>query len=305
MEIEIVPGQAQNVQTALRRLLFGGKETSAATFKAAMKTLAAERTRRFKERIELRRQAAKHFEMLQAPLVDKLKNNEHAAEALRGLRKINDGLAKRALVAPSVPPEKPRFFTGSMGSVVVPPCYFPYSDDDTISGSPGVVKHVTFGNGTMGFNLTGGSDESSAVVHEGLGIYFYPPSPGHLIVQANPGYSGGWNYTCWLHEAITTAMIGLDVLELDLHNEFQRLVRRDPHALWNEDHSPVAGSGSGDASSPALPLFAELDVDTQHHYMLVVWCAGSTESYGGGALGNSSATSQLEVTVPSIRWELS
>src|SRR5438128_2570091 len=102
MEIEIRAGEHRNVQTVLRKFLYGsGAEAEAAS--RAMTRMTQERVRAFEERRKRRQAARKLLRAMQAPFIDLLQKDEKAQQAARALSELARKQAKQKPAPPFVP----------------------------------------------------------------------------------------------------------------------------------------------------------------------------------------------------------
>jgi hypothetical protein len=58
-------------------------------------------------------------------------------------------------------------------------------------------------------------------------------------------------------------------------------------------------------SNSGYGLFASIPVDRQHQYIIWVWCGGDVSADGFSTFWGSGASDMLDVSVPSISWQLS
>jgi hypothetical protein len=310
MQIEVKPGQFQKL---LRKFVHGGREASEAVAKAAMKQLAEERTRQFKERVAWRQEVNKHYKIINAPLAELLRKDQKAVQSMREKRKVLTRISKRKMKFPTVAAEKPRIITGSIGGVVVPPCYAPYVEQNT-SANPACGPYANALNGQIGFDLhSDPNNYSVASVTCAVGMFYYPVSNGALTIQAYPTFNGQWGYTTWLQGGETTAWIGLCIEQLDPNNNFQTQLYFTQNWIWNEQFSGIDdnngaigisdNNGVVSISMQNINLAAGCNVDVNHHYLIYVQCGGTISGGDYGDLfGSSDCYSGLYVTVPSIIW---
>ncbi|MBV8391390.1 MAG: hypothetical protein JO080_16410 [Mucilaginibacter sp.] len=98
--------------------------------------------------------------------------------------------------------------------------------------------------------------------------------------------------------------IGLYVGRYDLSGGFNGTVVNQQISLWNDSSWWAGTTGSG--SNSAFPLFSQFNVDSDHWYAMWVWCGTHIETAGfnNSPTWGSGAYGIMDVTVPSITWEL-
>ncbi len=285
--------------------LYGGKAAPEALVRRGLADLEKELDRQFQTERAVELETAKHLKKVHGPLLNVVAKDGRAAEGIRGLRGLDNRLAKenRRLAPPKVAPEAQRVFTGSIGATVVPAYNYQWTWNAT-SGGPALSVSANRNTGQMGFNIWNNSRNASGSARAAVGIYFRPPTEtGILKLWSNPAFTYSWWTICAFASAHSDAFIGLYVGRYNLSGGFDGAPVNQQISLWNDD-SWWSGAGSHSGSNSGYPLFAQFNVDRSHYYAMWVWCGGRATGAGWSTFSGSGAGSNLSVTVPSFTWEL-
>jgi hypothetical protein len=270
------------------------------------KTLA----RRFEE---LKKQRAGLAEA-NAPLRDKLlgvlgKDSGRAASVRRELHATRKPLARMPISIPKTLQQKrgPRVLVGLNGGTRVLP--FDYSWSWSAKGGPTPQGAIDVGadptNGNIWVNLNTGYARS-VIARAAVGIFFRLPlwSLANFSLWSNPTVSFHWQQSGSGTE-FSDGFVGLLAASYGWAgnaparrpspraHRFSAILVDQMVSLWCGN--PGDWGGSGDSS---FPLSANFLVDSDHWYVLWVWCGSSVLSLSGG-----SEMSDLWVFVPSISWQ--
>jgi hypothetical protein len=224
----------------------------------------------------------------------------------RNLRHEQERGVRRKTTPPKARRARARMFTGSLGATLVPPYNWSWTWNAGNGGPDINSASADNENGTWSVSdWASFNDSSNASARAAVGVFFRPPTDtGILRVWANPALNFDWGDWCVLDGAGSDGWVGLYVGEYDVDGGGFVASPVDQQAsLWS-DNSWWAGVGEQEGSNSGYPLFAELDVDSDHFYEIWVW--GGTDVYaaGWGTFSGSGSGGDLAATVPSITWEL-
>lgn len=233
-------------------------------------------------------------------------STEQLTTVVRNLRHEQEGAARRKTVPPKARRARPRVFTGSIGATLAPPYNWSWTWNAGTGGPDINAASADNQNGTWNVSdWASFSDSSNASARAAVGVFFRPPTDtGILRVWANPALNYDWGDWCTLDGAGSDGWVGLYIGEYDADGGGFVAAPVDQQAsLWS-DNSWWAGVGAQEGTNSGYPLFAELDVDSDHFYEIWVW--GGTDVYaaGWGTFSGSGAGGDLTAAVPSITWEL-
>jgi hypothetical protein len=287
--------------------LFGGRSMSRKDAAHQMAIVEQQLTAEFNESVKRRAALGKLMNKHRTPILELLSTSEQSKEAVQGLRALHVAAQKRKVTQPVVHKGNPRIFAGSMGATMVPPYDFPWTWNN-VSGSPSANTQTADNKaGTESFNISTdlGSNSSSISAAAAVGFYFYPPvANGSLQIWSTPSFNDQWGTFCALDGAHADAWIGLIVVQFDLAGGNSTAVVRQQNSLWS-DNSWWSGTGEQSGSNSGYSLYAPpIQVDQDHQYNIWVWCGGSVSAAGWGTFSGSGAGDTLNVSVPSITWEL-
>lgn len=283
--------------------LSGGDSPPDAVVRRGMADLEKELTTQFREQRAVDVEIAKYMKGLQAPLIKTLGQDDRVAAGVRGLKEIDARLGKQRLTLARAVKEKQRIFVGSVGATVSPPYNYEWTWNAT-SGSPSLSVSANRATGQMSFSIWNNGNDASGSARAALGIYFRPMvENGILRLSSSPAFNYRWHTICAFASAHSDGFIGLYVGRYNLSGGFDGAPVNQIISLWNDD-SWWSGAGSNTGSNSGFPLFAQFNVDSSHWYALWVWCGGRASGAGWGVFSGSGAASNLNVTVPSMTWEL-
>lgn len=286
-----------------RELLQGGSAVAEAVVRRGMgdaeRRLKDEFTRQLAERKRLASTSAALRDLTLGPDADRRRLRAVATR----LRTLDRGLAGQKLKAPTGGGDVERQALSSILVTRVPPYDYPWTWQWQ-SGGASVSVGANRNTGAMSFALWNNGRNASAAAAAALGIYFRPSvSNGILRLSSTPRFSYLWWTICAFASAHSDGWIGLYVGRYTLAGGFDGAPVNQKLYQWNDD-SWWSGAGSNSGSTSGYPLFAQFNVDSAHWYALWVWCGGYVHGEGWGTFSGSGAGSDLNVTVPSITWEL-
>jgi hypothetical protein len=285
--------------------VFGGKLPAARAVAAGMADLERDLDREFKERQAERERRESLLEPLHMPILEQLNDNQGVAAAVRQLKADDARRTKVKVDAPAVDKIEPRIFSGSIGFTYAPPYNYPWTWT-AFSGS--ASDHSATANqntGSMGFGLhtSNGGDSATSAGRAALGSYFRPiTANGILRISATPSFAYNWWTACAFASAHSDGFIGLYVGRYTLSGGFDGAPVNQTNYLWRDD-SWWSGA-SGTASSSGHGLFAQINVDSSHYYLIWVWCGGYVSASGWHTFSGSAAGAFMSVRVPSVHAEL-
>jgi hypothetical protein len=288
------------------RDLYGGRFLPPDVVRHSMARLEDRLAVEFHERVKLRAQLGEQMRRYRAPLLEIIGKDQHAAEAVSGLRRLHAAAHDRKHRVPHRAKGKERIFAGSIGATQVPPFDYQWTWS-AVNGNPDVnSENADANSGDMSLSLwTDLNNGSSISGRAAVGIYFYPPAEnGSLQIWSTPGFTDDWGDWCAFDSASADAWIGLYVGSYDLTGAFTGSVVDQQVSLWS-DSSWWSGVGSQQGSNSGFGLYApSIQVDQDHQYAIWVWVGGDVSGAGWGTFSGSGAGDDLSVAVPSITWEL-
>jgi hypothetical protein len=284
--------------------LYSRRPISAQAVKRSMAALETRLNAEFKERARFRKQFNKPLEKLRVTLLDTKTNNKAAAETARQMRALHKVASGRKLKRARAVAVDTGIIIGLSGATVAPPFAYQWTWS-AVDGSARDVVRAQGATGTLALNLATDQDSSSNVAgRAAVGIYFYPPSNGSLQIWSTPSLNYEWSTVCDLASAHADAWIGFYVGSYNLDGSFAGAVLDQQITLWTDD-SWLTGAGFHSGSNSAYGLYPPpFQVDRQHQYIIWVWCGGDLSGDGWHLLWGSGAYDQLNITVPSITWQL-
>lgn len=277
--------------------LFGNQIVPEEIVLAGMNDLERELNQTFKKAQERRELINAQNKILR----ETLPQDERRAYIIKKLK----ASANRGKVRPKAHelfPDKQRIFTASIGATVTPPFNYQW----TWAASSGTVdflkKSADNKTGKMHFEVVS-DNECTCGVRTAVGIYFRPmTSNGILKVSANPAINFSWGDLCVCDSSHSDGFIGLYVGRYNLSGGFAGAAVNQHISLWND--SAWWSGTMEDGANSAFPLSAQFNVDSDHWYALWVWTGSYIEAAGWSLLWGSGAFGEMDVTVPSITWEL-
>jgi hypothetical protein len=289
------------------RDLFGGRFLPPKTVLRSMRTLEKRLTAEFNERTRLKGKIAEHMSKYRAPLIEAISSNKGAANAVRGLRQIAANARGHKLQRPSHGEVKERVYTGSFGAVVTPPFDYRWTWS-AVNGSPSDNSEVAKNNtGEMSIVMDTdlGGNSSSISGRVAVGIYFYPPAECASLLQvwSTPAFTDQWYDICAWDSCSADGWIGLYIESYDLTGAPTGAIIDQQVSLWSDSSWWSGDSGGG--SNSGFGLYASpVQVDQDHQYIIWVWAGCDASADGWHTFSGSGAGNQLNIKVPSIRWEL-
>jgi hypothetical protein len=281
----------------------GRRQIDEKTVRQSMAALEKRLAADFAERTRLRKQFAKPIKGIRAPML--AAKDSAASAAAAQMRQLHKVALARKLNRMERVKVTPGLFPGYFGATLAPPYNYEWTWT-AADGNP-YVDSVTAdrNSGALSIDLGTNLDDSSNVAGDAaVGIYLYPPTFGTLQIWSAPSFNYFWGTVCDLDSAHADAWIGLFVGSYDLAGRWTGAVVDQQITLWSDD-SFVYGSRSNPGSNSGYGLFASIPVDRQHQYIIWVWCGGDVSADGFHILWGSGASDMLDVSVPSISWQLS
>ena len=285
--------------------LYGGRSISAETARRSMAALETRLRAEFKERTRLRKQFNEPLKKVRVTLLDTKTKNNAAAETARQMRALHKVASGRKLKRVRTVAVDTGIFTGMSGATVAPPFDYQWTWGAVDGKAQSNIETANRTTGTVALNLSTDRDNSSSVAgRAAVGIYFYPPRNGSLQIWSTPAFNYLWGTVCDLASAHADAWIGLYVGSYDLAGSFVGEVIDQRITLWTDD-SWLYGSRLNTGSNSGYGIYAPpIPVDRQHQYIIWVWCGGEVSADGFHLFNGSGAVDQLNISVPSITWEL-
>jgi len=260
--------------------------------------------RRFRELHQRRMELARAHAPLREKLIGELRNDPAWKASIRKLRDTHKSLTARRLAPPKVAAKKERVFLGSIGGTRVAPFDYPWTWSAT-NGSPNVSTSANVNSGQI---MLGGSTNfnngSSLSARGALGIFFSSPTEclSHFKFWSNPALNYDWWDVCAFDSAHSDGFIGLYAAAYDWGGAQTDTPADQMISLWSDDSWWSGASDQG--SNSGYPLSADFEVDANHYYALWVWCGINDSAAGWGTFSGSGSGADLNVTVPSISWEV-
>ncbi|HEX6509982.1 MAG TPA: hypothetical protein VF221_20330 [Chloroflexota bacterium] len=286
--------------------LYGGIGIDPDDAERAMSELGERLTVEFSERQRLRDQLAAPMRAYRGPLLKVVSEDEQAAGAVSELRRLQTAARKARVSRPRIRKVEGGIFSGSIGATVPPPYNYRWTWS-AVSGTPDDNSESADNTaGTMAYDLWADFNNSSSVSgRAAVGIYFYPPmQSGSLQIWSTPAFNDDWGTWCTLDSAHADGWIGLYVGSYDLTGAPTGAVVDQQITLWSDD-SWWSGAGEHKGSNSGYALHAgPIQVDQNHQYMIWVWCGGDVSAAGWGTFSGSGAGEDMNVSIPSITWEL-
>ena len=260
--------------------------------------------RRFRELHQRRTELARAHAPLREKLIGELRNDRAWAASIRKLRDTHKSLASQRLAPPKVAAKKERVFLGSIGGTRVAPFDYPWTWSAT-SGSPTVSTSANVNSGQIALSAyTNFNNGSSLSARGALGIFFSSPTEclSHFKFWSNPALNYDWWDVCAFDSAHSDGFIGLYAAAYDWGGAQTDTPADQMISLWSDDSWWSGASDQG--SNSGYPLSADFEVDANHYYALWVWCGINDSAAGWGTFSGSGSGADLNVTVPSISWEV-
>jgi hypothetical protein len=288
------------------RNLFGGKFLPQEMVLQSMGMLEQRLTAEFHQRSRLNAELAQQARKASARLLDQVRGDQGAADAVAKLRSIGANIRDRELRDPHRAEVKEGVYAGSIGAVVKPPYDYQWTWS-AVSGNPAdntEVANKSSGKMSLVFDTDESDNSSSISGRAAVGIYFYPPADnGTLQVWSSPAFTDQWYDICSFDSAHADGWIGLFIESYDLTGAPTGILVDQQVSLWNDSSWWSGGTGQGSNAGFGLSS-PPIQVDQDHQYAIWVWAGGYVSAEGWGTFSGSGAGDQLKVTVPSIRWRL-
>jgi hypothetical protein len=283
--------------------LYGGRFIAPKVVAHSMAGLEGRLTAEFNERTKRREEFAEQVRKLRSPFLEVFSKDQHAADAISGLRRLRAAARSRKPPTPHRAKAAERIFAGSIGATQVPPYDYQWTWS-AVNGVPQTnIETADQKSGNMSIDLWTGDDSNSISAAAAVGIYFFPPAAnGSLQIASFPSFADTWGDSCNWDSASADGWIGLYVGSYDLTGAPTGAVLEQQVSLWS-DSSWWGGVGSQYGSNSAFPLYAsQMQVDQDHQYIIWVWMGGDV--YGAGDMDpfGSFAWDQMNVAVPTITW---
>jgi hypothetical protein len=288
--------------------LFGGRSMSQKQATYQMAFLEQQLIAEFNESVKQRAALAAQMKKVQRPILDLVSKDPQTKAGVEGLHALQASAQKRKVKFPVVAKATPRIFASSIGATMTPPYDFPWTWN-AVSGNPSANTETadkSMGTASIYIWTDNNSNNSSSVsAAAAVGFYFYPAlANGSLQIWSTPSFNDLWGTYCNLDGAHADAWIGILVIEFDMEGGNSHAVVSQQISLWS-DNSWWGGTGTQTGSNAGYSLYAPpIQVDQDHQYNIWVWCGGSVSGAGWGTFSGSAAGDSLNLTVPSITWEL-
>jgi hypothetical protein len=285
--------------------LYGGRFIAPEAARHSMAPLEERLTAEFKERVKRRQQLREQMIKYRSPLVDVVSKDKGSTEVIKSLRQLNASAQDRKPRALHRTRVSERIVAGSIAATMVPPYDYQWSWS-AVSGNPLANNEMADAStGSMSFSiwtdLNNGSSISGRVA---VGSYFYPPAENNFLqIWSAPAFTDDWGDWCVMDGASADGWIGLYVASYDLAGGFTGAVVDQQMPLW-ADSSWWSGVGLQEGSNSGFGLYAPLQVDQDHQYIIWVWAGGDVSAAGWDTFWGSGAGDDLSVAVPAITWEL-
>jgi hypothetical protein len=282
--------------------LYGRKPASEASVRKGMVPLERELAEEFKAQRAEEEELARHMDVVRDGLLPE-RGKDRLKQAVEGLKKLDAKANKAKLSPPDVEPHHQRIFLGSVGATVVPAYNYGWTWNAQ-SGGPALNVSANRNNGQISAYVASAGKNANGSARAAVGIYFRPMTRnGILRLWSNPAFNYLWWTYCVMRSAHSSAYIGLYVARYTLSGGLDGVPVDQKISLWS-DNSWWSGAGSHRGANSGYPLSAQFNVSSSFYYALWVWCGVRASGGGWGLFSGSGAGSRLNVTVPSISWEL-
>jgi hypothetical protein len=242
-----------------------------------MAELRARLSERYRRQWAVRAESDKYRVQIQAPLLELLKTNRRANEALRGLRRLGRRTLKRRLSAPSKMPNlEPRILPGSIYTINTPPYLFGSAQGD------GSGSRLAGSDGTLQFGIHGDGRGSWAWC--GVCIPFSPGTDTYVRIAPLASYS--YNWACWgnILTAHTDGTLGTHVHQYGSDWKetpsptLPDAIYFSTARVWSQGStdSPNADESTGYFSSWTEGA-GEVFLPAGYNYLIWAWCGGSCD----------------------------
>ena len=284
--------------------LAGGKAVAEDLARRHMADLLRGLQARFKEKSKLQREASKYLSKIRKPMAKA--DSKEIGRAVDGQRAMAAKLAKRKLIVPRTSLEVGGVLAGSYSVRLAPP--YDYASTQPYTSNPEETASANRFAGQMGCSASTFEVEGSSFLgaQASIGSFFFPPfGPGILQARANPALTFSWLVENVQTDGFVGLPASLGLLSLGIIG--YRGTQIGPSSsqlvsLWGEDIDLELGEFGVKFDFESIgnnPLATQLDVDTDHFYLVYVNCFCLAQANGWQAT-RTLASASLSVTLPSI-----
>lgn len=271
-----------------------------------------ELTKRFHDELERRRELSRLKKKISAPLINLLNQDKNAANSTKELIEVL-GRRKIPTQKPLEVPKREMVIIDednwNYGHFMVPPYDYQFNYV-YMDGNPNAYFNYSNQDGTYGmkdettkFQIDGG--ESSILSIQSLGNYFSPKLSGQLMISIFPTIDYFWFVEdAWFGSASNWATLGIQVDRYNWNGEFESTVVNIQDNLWFETANFDIFAENEDSKTINKYLYAYLNVDIEHWY--VIWVNISNSIFGSGTSGLTygGAGTYIGAALPWIEWDL-
>jgi hypothetical protein len=283
--------------------LQGGKSAPARIVAAGMRDLERELERQHREREATRKQFDRAQRGTQAAIGEMLSKDRRVAASIKQLKALDTRARGQKAERPPLAKEEQRTALRSILVTRTKPFDYQWAWGAQ-SGGGTASPAASAAGGTMSIYASNAGNNASASARAALGIYFRPTvANGILRLTSTPAFNYFWWTICSFASAHSDGFIGLYVGKYTLAGGFDSAPVNQTLWQWSDD-SWWSGAGTNSGSTSGYPLFAQFNVDSAHYYAMWVWIGGSASGAGWSWWGGSGAGSRINLTLPSITWEL-
>jgi hypothetical protein len=273
-----------------------GRQPDEATIQSGIEALLSSIQSEFEFKVDLRKKKQQFLRAL-----DKQVGGKEIEAAVAGLKRVDIEMRKRLSDRKAKTTDRVRAAPRLTAAHIPVTAPFPndWAPTPNLNGSPPVASnYADKSTGKMGFDIWTLGTNSSADCSAGIGTFFVPSSDGILRVSSDPTITFDWTLTSMFSGSHSEAQICLFVKSFLLDGTPDQVLVNQRNPLWSHDNT------GNDHGVRDYSLSAEITVNSQRQYLVMVWCNGEAGDGGSSAFSYANGHSQVDVVVPEITLDI-